>query len=74
MTPVDMLEGVKKRFQPLLADDDTLLKTLLRQALTTYQDKAGVISRVQISKQDGVSMKLPEDYLALIGTVANSRW
>ncbi|ELD7994212.1 hypothetical protein M2J86_24740 (plasmid) [Citrobacter freundii] len=66
MTPVDMLEGVKKRFQPLLADDETLLKTLLRQALTSYQDKAGVIGRVQISKQEGVSLKLPEDYLALI--------
>ncbi|MEG0870316.1 MAG: hypothetical protein RR308_01105 [Hafnia sp.] len=66
MTPVELLEGVKKRFQPLLADDETLLKTQLRQALTTYQDKAGVIGRVRLSKQDGVSLKPPEDYLALI--------
>ncbi|NDO81503.1 hypothetical protein CJP72_12220 [Citrobacter sp. NCU1] len=66
MTPVELLESVKGRFQPLLADDETLLQTLLRQALTTYQDKAGVIKPVRIKKEDGVSLKPPEDYLALI--------
>lgn len=71
-TPVEMLEGVKQRFQPLLADDEKLLNEQLKQALTTYQDKAGVISRVRIKKEDGVSIKLPEDFLALIH-VSDSR-
>lgn len=71
-TPVEMLNGVKRRFKPLLADDEDLLETLLRQALTTYQDRAGVISWMRINKEDGVSIKPPEDYLSLIH-VSDSR-
>lgn len=66
MTPTTLLNGVKKRFASLLVDDKETLDTLLTQALGTYQDRAGVISRVRIEKADGVNLPYPEDYLSLI--------
>lgn len=66
MTPAEMMTGVKKRFATLLVDDNETLSTLLTQALSTYQDRAGVISRLRIEKADGVNLVYPEDYLSLI--------
>lgn len=66
MTPAKLLEGVLERFNPLMVDEEKQLGSMLRQALTTYQDKAGVLSRVRIEKAEGVSLKPPEDYLALV--------
>ncbi|WP_312329841.1 hypothetical protein [Atlantibacter hermannii] len=66
MTPAQLLESVKKRFTSLLVDDDVTLKALLTQTLATYQDRAGVISRVRIEKSHGVNLLYPEDYLSLI--------
>lgn len=71
MTPAELLNGVKKRFASLLVDDKDTLATMLTQALGTYQDRAGVISRIRIEKGDGVNLVYPEDYLSLIHVTDN---
>ncbi len=66
MTPAKLKESVMARFNPLMVDEDEQLDSMLRQTLTTYQDRAGVISRVRIEKADGASLKPPVDYLSLV--------
>lgn len=64
MAPVELLERIKGRFQPLLLEDE-LLEAKLQQALHKYQDTAGHVSRVRIEER--VSMiPFPDDYLELV--------
>jgi hypothetical protein len=66
MTPADLLEGVKKRFNPLLVDKKEELHSLLRKALAAYQDRAGVITSLKLEKSDGLAIAFPDDYLSLV--------
>ncbi|MDT0178201.1 hypothetical protein Q9R34_19440 [Enterobacter sp. BRE11] len=66
MTPAELLEGVKLRFTTLLVNEEALLKSLLRQALGVYQDRAGVPGRIRIEKSGGASLPFPSDYLSLV--------
>ncbi|EPK7688520.1 hypothetical protein K7Y63_004132 [Serratia marcescens] len=69
MTPNELLDGVKSRFTPLLVVESKVLESLLIQALAAYQDRAGLVRRVKIGKEAGVSLPYPDDYLALVHVV-----
>ncbi|UTM60413.1 hypothetical protein L4174_023810 (plasmid) [Photobacterium sp. CCB-ST2H9] len=49
-TPNELLENVKARFNPLMHDEKSALNALLRQALQTYQDLAGVVKVAKYTK------------------------
>lgn len=67
-TPNDLLKKVKKRFLPLLIENETdLLESQLVKALTQYQDLAGYTTDVRIAKGDSLSIPCPTDYLELVG-------
>lgn len=69
LTPVELLENVKKRFNPLLVREPETLESFLRKALGAYQDRAGVITSIKLEKGGGMAIALPEDYLALVQVV-----
>lgn len=64
MTPALILEMVKARFVPLLHSEEQALNALLKQALLTYQDLAGVIKTHTIVDID--KNQLPDHFLARI--------
>lgn len=66
MIPIKLLEIVKGRFTPLLVQEEPVLHNLLVKALTTYQDKAGYVKRVRLTKANGTDIPFPDDYLELI--------
>lgn len=75
MSPLELLESVKPRFNPLLHDDETRLEALLVAALRAYQDRAGYIARTRIQKSGGLTVALPADYLQLVSvTDATGDW
>lgn len=64
MTPVQLLQEVKGRFAVLLHDESDKLDTLLKQAVTKYQDLAGFMTKARITA-DNVSngeATLPERF------------
>lgn len=65
-TPLQLLDNVKERFNPLLINDDKELLAFLRKALAAYQDRAGVLTSVKLEKSGGTSIAFPDDYLALV--------
>lgn len=69
MTPREMLEEVKTRFTPLFITDEKRLDNLLRQALRTYQDRAGVLRNLDVCEQEFCR---PADALELV-TSCDSR-
>lgn len=66
MTPTELLEGVTKRFKPLLVREPDTQQALLRKALAAYQDRAGVLKIIKLEKGSAVSIPQPDDFLALI--------
>lgn len=63
MTPNDLLAEVKVRFSILLHDDEKALQSLLKQAVSKYQELAGFpskcrISQGQLNERNGIA--LPE--------------
>lgn len=71
MTPCEILTRVKARFKPLLLEND-LLQAKLLQALQTYQDTAGHMSRVNLPEGETM-IPYPEDFLELIHVVDKRR-
>ena len=63
MTPNALLEEVKTRFLPLLVTDPNRLDNLLRQALRTYQDRAGVLRNID---RETAEFDRPDDALELV--------
>lgn len=75
MTPRELLESVKLRFNPLMHDDADKLDALLVTALTTYQDRAGFVTRKRIQQGESLSYACPADYLELVAvTDATGDW
>lgn len=63
MTPRQLLDEVKTRFLPLLVTDQTRLDNMLKQALRTFQDRAGVLRNIERDTEEFVR---PEDALELV--------
>ncbi len=73
MTPNGLLELVKTQFQVIYLDS-VKLTNLLKQALGAYQDKAGVVRKIQFG-DDVTAVNIPDDLLEVIGaTDAEGRW
>ena len=73
MTPNELLDLVKTQFQVIYLDS-VKLTNLLRQALGTYQDKAGLVRKLQFGDGDAEAAT-PEDLLEIIGAAdAEGRW
>lgn len=68
MTPADLLEQVKGRFHTLMHDEPQALNALLRKALITYQDLAGVLKRHRYLQPEK-TYPLPENFLARVGVM-----
>ncbi|MFI7813038.1 hypothetical protein [Citrobacter werkmanii] len=66
MTPMEMLDAIKKRFKPLLVQEDDVLEQMLIKTLTVYQDRAGFARRIRLTKGDGLVIPFPKDYLELV--------
>lgn len=69
MTPKELLNEVKTRFLPLLITDPARLDLLLKQAMRTYQDRAGVIRAMDT---ETLEFDRPSDALELI-TASDNR-
>lgn len=69
MTPKALLERVKAQFVTLLHDEPAKLEALLVQALNEYQDRAGALLSVEISKdqQKQGGIDVPSCLLAVAG-------
>ena len=63
MTPNELLETVKAQFQVLYLDS-AKLTYLLRQALGTWQDKAGLIKKITLGA-DKTEAEFPKDLLSV---------
>lgn len=73
MTPNELLDLVKSQFQVLYIESGKLTN-LLKQALGTYQDKAGVIRKLQFGDAD-TEAAIPGDLLDVICMAdAEGRW
>lgn len=73
MTPNELLDLVKTQFQVLYLDP-VRLATLLKQALGTYQDKAGLVRKLQFG--DGATEAATPDNLLeiVVAADAEGRW
>lgn len=65
MTPDDLLESVNARFYSFKISDEALLNALLKKALGTYQDKAGVKATTTIADKSE-QVDVPKDFLARV--------
>lgn len=68
MTPNELLESVKARFVVLLHDEPVKLEALLVQAIGEYQERAGVVFHVPITKEenDKDGIDLPAHFLEVV--------
>ncbi|MEG5932550.1 hypothetical protein UXN85_21010 [Enterobacter hormaechei] len=66
MSPMELLDTVKKRFKPLLVQETEVLEQMLVKTLTTYQDRAGHARRLRLTQGDGLAIPFPSDYLELV--------
>lgn len=69
MTPLELLEEVKTRFLPLLVTDAQRLQNIVRQALRTYQDRAGVLRSID---SETATLVRPSEALELV-TASDAR-
>jgi len=73
MTPNELLDLVKTQFGVLYLDS-AKLTNLLKQSLGAYQDKAGVIRKLQFGDDD-TEVDVPDDLLEIICIAdAEGRW
>lgn len=73
MTPTELLDLVKTQFQVIYLESASLTN-LLKQALGTYQDKAGLIRKLAFGADDA-AVATPDDLLEVICVVdAQGRW
>lgn len=73
MTPNELLDLAKANFQVLYLDS-AKLTNLLRQALGTFQDKAGLIRKLKFGDDD-TEADTPDNLLEVIGAAdAEGRW
>lgn len=74
MSPQELLEEVLRRFTVLLLDEPERQEALLRQALGKYQEKAGILRRLEISDRTDAPVELPEDFLAPVSVQDSRGW
>jgi hypothetical protein len=73
MTPNELLDQVKTQFQVIYLEPAKLIN-LLKQALGTYQDKAGVVRKLQFD-DNATEVDAPADLLEVIYVAdAEGRW
>lgn len=69
MTPVELLEEVKRRFSPLIVVDAKKLTDYLDRALRVYRDRAGVIRNLDTEDE---KLERPANALELVGVSDSS--
>jgi hypothetical protein len=64
MTPTEIIEQAKKRFDVLYYNDSDALIAMMNDSLGVFEDKAGAIRSVRIESPE-TSIAKPDDFLAI---------